>query len=1519
MLVKKTKEQREYLLKLKENVKNFLIDFKKRYDLFPWRLINKVPISSNNEVVTINGTKFTIRILVDEINKTHKRLQGKMKPSSFNYILSAYIKDAKNMEGEKLKEIYKNYKLELEKEYQNMKNDLSFCINGLKELNKYIKIQNKSGNDNETITESTLDIKGIDTLIFDFGGVLVKNNSNDELYKTDIPKEYFDTMKKKYFNTFNIRESTSINDVKRLYQLSLPEEMREYSDQAFDILATTNTACDYTYSLLKDLKEKGYKLYYLSNWGRASFELTKKKGVFDFIKYFDGGIISYQVGLKKPQKEIYELLLDKYNIDPNKALFFDDTSENVNAAKKLGIHGIKFNSLYRDEKQQGYSNGITVKDIFAIENIIQESSEDSLEEVEKFNSELNKWKYGVLVNGKMYTKANDIDWSKYKTIPIKDIEKYHVGVCWDFVNYQHDWFKKHNIKDNSYFFVMQKSDNPNDIVTHTFSIISINSTKYWFESSWSGHKGVHKVSGYKDVVNELIKKYDIKKEHPYSVFQYNPDGMDKNVDNGKFFDKATQSCIYNYEISGNITESFLHSSDDIYYNKDKFDSGEINLCFIIGHCGSGKSTMADKIKKENKNVEVYRLDHLAYPKDHFTMNDLKESGDLFYSFFSGPGKKYYKTYKELVDNKIPASEYEDILYPDFVHYAMKYASSHENKKYIIEGIWIIMKDENGKYIFAPEEFKEYAFYIKGTAALISKISAAKRDAEFDNESKKDKSKAFINNFIRKNWKNYIIDEKDINRFRIYFQKLINESYVTEEASKVDKNFKPKKLDVPLEYLDIEKNKNIIDKYLNESEYKKWIKYVHEYYKGEIVIDKEKDKLVGHIFIGNHKKDEGFISGLDVNKKYRGYGIGKKLLDDAVKKYGGVDLTVDKDNEIALKLYKNYGFAILGYGNKKDNSDYYMKLKSKITKKEREYMYGMNQNVVLEIANRDFDDRENILLKTIKLLKEKGIKPNIDEHSKEKWLYCDFDSNDFGESLCICNLGTDGLDKLCDEINKEIYPYGGILKADNYGCGMLRACESAIDYDVNKQCFIDFKDYVNKNKNEYLFSDIVPLDHPMVHNSKKGKKLLFAKYIGKLSKENCNIFLPKLNENISYNGEKVEFHTCYLPGSIFIFINIPDIVKEREDETMNIYEIITENGDLIDVRDIFMKHSIEMDDDEDLVSEGANSDIFKEKEKLLKEYKTIMKSCKKNIKQKNFSEAKKEIMKLNKILDETEKTIQEVDSNSGGAFAIGLILHSLEQFIKLFSINGIAVTMATVPALSLPSTLISQIGSITISLDDLCKQVSQILKNVNETVKGKKDITLDSINPFKNDTLSILSKLRENIKKMENNLDKLIDAQKNAENEKESNKKAKAIKESFESEKAGLYEACQQGLITIEEREELISEAKHDYDLSLDMTAVESSEVHDDSSYSKKEKFDTVKGMIYERCANGFITIEEREEMIQKAYNSIFESDQNDQADSAQQSKKDLQKAQNEQNKLEKQAQQNEKDMQKAITDNMPSN
>ena len=91
--------------------------------------------------------------------------------------------------------------------------------------------------------------------------------------------------------------------------------------------------------------------------------------------------------------------------------------------------------------------------------------------------------------------------------------------------------------------------------------------------------------------------------------------------------------------------------------------------------------------------------------------------------------------------------------------------------------------------------------------------------------------------------------------------------------------------------------------------------------GEIIIDSDTLDHIGHVFVWHTKKNKGFIFNLEVKPQYRRQGYGWILLDDAVKKYDGIDLLVDEDNIPAIKLYKKYGFETI----KTVNGQLWMKL------------------------------------------------------------------------------------------------------------------------------------------------------------------------------------------------------------------------------------------------------------------------------------------------------------------------------------------------------------------------------------------------------------------------------------------------------------------------------------------------------------------------------------------------------------------------------------------------------------------
>ncbi|MDL2302099.1 HAD family phosphatase [Lachnospiraceae bacterium OttesenSCG-928-D06] len=100
------------------------------------------------------------------------------------------------------------------------------------------------------------------------------------------------------------------------------------------------TPRDYAMDWIKDLKKRGYHLYYLSNFSKKAEAECKE--ALAFIPYTEGGILSHYEKLIKPDAAIYELLLKRYGLDPFESVFIDDTKVNIDAAEALGIRGLWF-------------------------------------------------------------------------------------------------------------------------------------------------------------------------------------------------------------------------------------------------------------------------------------------------------------------------------------------------------------------------------------------------------------------------------------------------------------------------------------------------------------------------------------------------------------------------------------------------------------------------------------------------------------------------------------------------------------------------------------------------------------------------------------------------------------------------------------------------------------------------------------------------------------------------------------------------------------------------------------------------------------------------------------------------------------------------------------------------------------------------------------------------------------------------------------------------------------------------
>lgn len=95
-----------------------------------------------------------------------------------------------------------------------------------------------------------------------------------------------------------------------------------------------------TVEILAELRARGVPLYALSNWSAETFPSALKR--FEFLQWFQGILLSGEVGLIKPDPRIFQLFLETFAVDPTRAIYIDDVQLNAEAATALGMRGIVF-------------------------------------------------------------------------------------------------------------------------------------------------------------------------------------------------------------------------------------------------------------------------------------------------------------------------------------------------------------------------------------------------------------------------------------------------------------------------------------------------------------------------------------------------------------------------------------------------------------------------------------------------------------------------------------------------------------------------------------------------------------------------------------------------------------------------------------------------------------------------------------------------------------------------------------------------------------------------------------------------------------------------------------------------------------------------------------------------------------------------------------------------------------------------------------------------------------------------
>ena len=185
-------------------------------------------------------------------------------------------------------------------------------------------------------------------IIFDIGGIVLEWGNRPLrrlLNKTDYE---VNKICKIIYGDSRFKECILGNLSQFEYMKQLISENPKYSD---DIKKILSEECqEEALPVIKEnlekiceLKNKGYNIYFFSNITDVSYSYLNDK--LNILNIIDGGVYSCKEHLRKPDKEIFDILIKRFDLNKKETIFFDDSLKNVKAGNEYGIKSYVFNSI----------------------------------------------------------------------------------------------------------------------------------------------------------------------------------------------------------------------------------------------------------------------------------------------------------------------------------------------------------------------------------------------------------------------------------------------------------------------------------------------------------------------------------------------------------------------------------------------------------------------------------------------------------------------------------------------------------------------------------------------------------------------------------------------------------------------------------------------------------------------------------------------------------------------------------------------------------------------------------------------------------------------------------------------------------------------------------------------------------------------------------------------------------------------------------------------------------------------
>lgn len=192
----------------------------------------------------------------------------------------------------------------------------------------------------------------IKNIILDIGDVLVKSDYHEFFLKKGCDESTVERLEKATFFSPEWKEldrgAVLLPDIIDGFVRNDPG-IEPWLRRVFNDMSGFVTAYPYAEEWVESLRQSGLKVFCLSNI--SDIICRDCADDMKFLDMVDGFILSYQEKLIKPDPEIFRLLMKKYGLTAEECVFIDDLEPNVNAAKRLGMHGIIFRNKTQAQEE----------------------------------------------------------------------------------------------------------------------------------------------------------------------------------------------------------------------------------------------------------------------------------------------------------------------------------------------------------------------------------------------------------------------------------------------------------------------------------------------------------------------------------------------------------------------------------------------------------------------------------------------------------------------------------------------------------------------------------------------------------------------------------------------------------------------------------------------------------------------------------------------------------------------------------------------------------------------------------------------------------------------------------------------------------------------------------------------------------------------------------------------------------------------------------------------------------------